>query len=96
MAKKNAFNTVTTYSKVLAFIMFVTFPFAGFYVGMHFQKALDKPFMQEVYESKPAAKPLIKPEEGGVCTMDAMQCPDGSYVGRKGSNCDFAKCLGEK
>jgi hypothetical protein len=24
-----------------------------------------------------------------VCTMDAMQCPDGSYVGRSGSNCEF-------
>lgn len=24
-----------------------------------------------------------------VCTMDAMQCPDGSYVGRTGPNCEF-------
>jgi len=24
-----------------------------------------------------------------VCTMDAMQCPDGSYVGRTGSDCKF-------
>jgi len=23
------------------------------------------------------------------CTMDAMQCPDGSYVGRTGPNCEF-------
>lgn len=27
--------------------------------------------------------------EGIVCTMDAMQCPDGSYVGRTGPNCEF-------
>ena len=27
--------------------------------------------------------------EGVVCTMDAMQCPDGSYVGRTGPNCQF-------
>ncbi len=24
-----------------------------------------------------------------VCTMDAMRCPDGSYVGRTGPNCQF-------
>ncbi|HVV15161.1 MAG TPA: hypothetical protein VHD55_02050 [Candidatus Paceibacterota bacterium] len=28
-----------------------------------------------------------------VCTMDAMQCPDGSWVGRSGPKCEF-KCPG--
>ena len=27
--------------------------------------------------------------------MDAKQCPDGSYVGRSGPNCEFAACPGE-
>jgi len=27
-----------------------------------------------------------------ACTMDAKMCPDGSYVGRIGPNCEFAKC----
>lgn len=27
-----------------------------------------------------------------VCTMDAMECPDGSYVGRVTPDCDFAPC----
>lgn len=27
-----------------------------------------------------------------ACTMDAKQCPDGSYVGRSGPNCEFV-CL---
>lgn len=27
-----------------------------------------------------------------VCTMDALRCPDGSYVGRTGPNCSFAPC----
>lgn len=27
-----------------------------------------------------------------ACTMDAMQCPDGSYVGRSGQKCEFTKC----
>ena len=24
-----------------------------------------------------------------MCTMDAMQCADGSWVGRSGPNCEF-------
>jgi hypothetical protein len=28
-------------------------------------------------------------EETTMCTMDAMECPDGSYVGRTGPNCEF-------
>ena len=35
-----------------------------------------------------SATPAVAP--GPVaCTADAMQCPDGSYVGRSGPNCDF-------
>jgi hypothetical protein len=30
-----------------------------------------------------------KPAEPVACTMDAKQCPDGSYVGRTGPNCEF-------
>ena len=26
------------------------------------------------------------------CTMDAMMCPDGSYVGRVPPSCNFAAC----
>jgi hypothetical protein len=31
-------------------------------------------------------------EEPVACTMDAKQCPDGSYVGRVPPDCDFAPC----
>ncbi len=27
-----------------------------------------------------------------ACTMEAKQCPDGSYVGRSGPNCEFTPC----
>ncbi len=27
-----------------------------------------------------------------ACTMEAKQCPDGSYVGRSGPKCAFAEC----
>ena len=26
------------------------------------------------------------------CSLEAMQCPDGTYVGRTGPNCEFAPC----
>jgi len=33
------------------------------------------------------------PIGGGVaCTMEAKQCPDGSYVGRTGPKCEFVAC----
>lgn len=35
---------------------------------------------------------LIGGEEPVACTMDAKECPDGSYVGRVSPNCDFALC----
>lgn len=28
----------------------------------------------------------------GICTQEAMMCPDGSYVGRTGPQCQFAQC----
>jgi len=34
----------------------------------------------------------LKKESGIVCTMDAKECPDGSYVGRIPPNCEFAPC----
>lgn len=27
-----------------------------------------------------------------ACTMEALECPDGSYVGRTGPNCEFSMC----
>ncbi|MEK7463913.1 MAG: hypothetical protein AAB610_02195 [Patescibacteria group bacterium] len=31
----------------------------------------------------------VKETETVICTMDAMMCPDGSYVGRTGLKCEF-------
>lgn len=37
--------------------------------------------------------PPAEPEPQPVaCTQDAMMCPDGSFVGRVGPNCEFAAC----
>ncbi len=32
------------------------------------------------------------PQTPVACTMEAKQCPDGSYVGRTGPNCEFSPC----
>jgi hypothetical protein len=31
-----------------------------------------------------------------TCPADAMQCPDGSYVGRTGPQCQFSPCPGTR
>lgn len=41
--KKNSFNTVTPLSKTLAMILFILFPFVGFYLGIQHQKKLSLP-----------------------------------------------------
>lgn len=40
--------------------------------------------------------PPTQPPDGVACTMDAMECPDGSFVGRTGPNCEFAACPSSK
>lgn len=35
-------------------------------------------------------------DDNRACTMEAKLCPDGSYVGRSGPNCEFAACPEEK
>lgn len=40
-------------------------------------------------------RPLLAPAPAPTpkaCTQEAKLCPDGSYVGRTGSNCEFAAC----
>lgn len=32
------------------------------------------------------------PAEPKMCSAEAMRCPDGSYVGRRGPSCEFAPC----
>ncbi len=41
-------------------------------------------FWPELFRQKPV-----------YCTQEAKQCPDGSYVGRAGPNCEFSPCENE-
>ncbi len=37
----------------------------------------------------------VQVPEGTMCTMDAMECPNGAVVGRSGPNCEFVCPTGE-
>ncbi|MGC9599375.1 MAG: hypothetical protein ABSE18_03260 [Minisyncoccia bacterium] len=39
-------------------------------------------------------KNISSPTQLVACTQEAKECPDGSYVGRTGPNCEFAACPG--
>ena len=41
---------------------------------------------------RPPVEVPNQPAEPVACTMDAKMCPDGSYVGRQGPNCEFTSC----
>lgn len=60
---------------VVALVMVVIF-FGGFMVG-------------RVTAPQPTDMAPTPLPEGTMCTQDAMQCPDGSYVGRTGPSCEF-------
>lgn len=42
-------------------------------------------------DNQASSTPLVIPPVV-ACMEEAMQCPDGSYVGRVGPNCDFEAC----
>lgn len=75
--------------KIIFGILFVALPIAGFFLGMQFQSANKQCGNQDV---------IVVPRNKGLkaCTMEARLCPDGSYVGRTGPNCEFAPCPSEK
>ena len=90
------------------FVFFVIVPLVSFYLGSYYEQTeilikniSTKPNVVNPKNSQPIA-PInktnsiipIKPIkiQGVACTMEAKQCPDGSYVGRTGPNCEFTPC----
>jgi hypothetical protein len=64
--------------KLIIFIIISTLIGSGVYFYFRTQKP-------QIKGDAPDNKPV-------ACTMDAKLCPDGSYVGRTGPNCEFAPC----
>ena len=81
-----------TYIIILIFVVLTA--------GAAFILAMDKKV--QMTEEPPGDTPVVSSpmpmpgangaDETVVCTMDAKLCPDGSYVGRTGPNCEFAAC----
>lgn len=69
----------------------------GVVIGILLGQSIQKEEVQTLPSvSIPQKQDLIPPppvEDGQkFCTMEVMECPDGSYVGRSGPNCEFAPC----
>jgi len=78
-------TTVTTLSKTVALIMFISLPIIAFLFGMRYQTMIS--------EQNSLIPPVIRPTSAPIsCTMDAKLCPDGTSVGRIKPNCEFAFC----
>lgn len=57
------------------------------------EEQVDLPDESSVVESPTDESDSVVPEGSLVaCTMDAKMCPDGSYVGRVGPDCEFEAC----
>jgi hypothetical protein len=72
--------------KEKGFINILLIAFAVVFIGAIVYFALNQ---QIITSPTPASKPAPAPK---TCTQEAKQCPDGSYVSRTGSNCEFAEC----
>lgn len=81
-ARRPGFTTVA-----LILIALALLAFAGTVAYYASQKGPSAP--------SPIPGPTPGPTPSPVaCTMEAKLCPDGSYVGRSGPNCEFAPCPG--
>lgn len=55
-------------------------------------------FFTVIYFSLPWGQPQARaerhrrPPQAVACTMDAKECPDGSFVGRVAPRCNWAPC----
>ncbi len=73
----------TTIKQILALIILIIL------LGFAFMLRDSVP-MPPSQDSVPVVNDNAAPDNDVVmCTMDAMQCPDGTYVGRSGPNCEF-------
>jgi hypothetical protein len=84
---KQQLTTVTTFSKIVAGILFIALPFIGFYLGMQYTKSIN--LLSQLPVSTVMPSPTPQPT---ACTQEAKVCPDGSSVGRTGPNCEFTAC----
>ena len=96
MALSKTFTKVTPFSKYLTMVLFIAFPFIGFYMGMQYQQMTTPSYPPPTYFSDP---PIVKEPSTAMvskapmpevkCAADMKQCPDKTYVHRSGPDCQF-------
>ena len=59
------------------------------FIGVAFIAAIVSLFLAQNAAAPVSIPPPIPDPVEVMCTADAMQCPDGSYVGRTGPRCEF-------
>lgn len=64
MKLPTSLTTITPFSRILALLMFITFPIVGFYIGMQYQKALD------VYLSYPSQVNTVTKQDATTIKID--------------------------
>ena len=73
------------YVLIAVLVLFLLTIIGGaYYLGMARQQSI---FQKPNNVITPTAKPSSK-----VCTQEAKQCPDGSYVSKTGPECEFSPC----
>ncbi len=73
---------------ILSFL--IAFLIGGFVLGQN-QSKKDK-FQAPSITQTPTPKPTSIDDRKIFCTQEAKRCPDGTWVGRTGPNCEFSKC----
>ena len=76
-------TTVTTFSKLLALVLFISFPIAGFWMGTEYQRVITTDVVLSVPPINPTptlppdspTPTILDPEKGKYCqTLDEKQC----------------------
>lgn len=71
---------------VVGLLLFLSGVACGYYLSL-------KDAQPTINPGPRAGQTIFPPaDEGVTCTMEAKECPDGSYVGRSGPNCEFEAC----
>lgn len=79
---------------IVLLVMIVVAGLVGFWFGQQFvaPPTIDIPIaITSLPDTTPPPTPQVSPstDDQVMCTMDALECPDGTYVGRTGPNCEF-------
>jgi putative hemolysin len=84
-------NTKNMGKKISAVFAVIVILIIGGFVTFLFIQGMNQAVPPDNSKSTPVKIKKIEPR---FCTQEAKQCPDGSYVSRTGTNCEFAPCPG--